>query len=205
MSQKQEQKIDDKMHLFTGANLSSPTCIGIFLLCAFVTLGFAQQCRNFHSASDPPHGPRDQRSVNCFFHLSIVSLSVWACSQSSELDWFTKIFVIQWPPFCLWAAAEACVLLSDLRWRPFSMLRPLIMEATVVFIFSGKREKAPASTSLFDAGLSSGGAQSLPFVCMRGRDGAEEKTQLFSDFHLSKISTPSSQRSDLADKYNAGN
>lgn len=44
------------------------------------------------------------------------------------------------------------------------------MEPTVVFIFSGKREKAPASTSFFDAGLSSDGAQSLPFVCTRGRE-----------------------------------
>lgn len=48
-----------------------------------------------------------------------------------------------------------------------------------MFIFSGKREKAPASTSFLDARLSCGGAQSLPFVCLRGRDGAEEKTQLF--------------------------
>lgn len=82
------------------------------------------------------------------------------------------------------------------------------MKPTVVFIFSGKREKAPASTSFFDAGLSSDGAQSLPFVCTQGRDGAEEKTQLFSEFHSSKISTPSCQRcqrADLADKYNAGN
>lgn len=45
--------MDDKMHLFTGANLLSPRCIEIFLLCAFVTLGFAPLCRNFHSASDP--------------------------------------------------------------------------------------------------------------------------------------------------------
>lgn len=53
------------------------------------------------------------------------------------------------------------------------------MEATVVFIFSEKREKAPASTSFFDAPLSSDGAQSLSFVCMRGRDGAEEKATFF--------------------------
>lgn len=54
-----------------------------------------------------------------------------------------------------------------------------------MFIFSGKWEKAPASTSFSDARLSCGRAQSLPFVCPRGRDGAEEKTQLF--FRLPSI------------------
>lgn len=146
-----------------------------------------------HRASQPPseHGcsysqvtlnsslkKADMSGVSWVFSLSLISSSIWACSQSSELDWFTKIFVIQWSPFCLWMAAEACVLLSDLHWRPFSMPRPLIMESTVMFIFSGKRKRLPLPL-LFNAPLSWAQAQSLAFVWRRGRDGAEGKKHNF--------------------------
>lgn len=62
----------------------------------------------------------------------------------------------------------------------FSMLGPLIMEATVVFIFSGKWEKAPASTSFSDARLSRGQGTKPALCVARGVETElREKTQLF--------------------------
>lgn len=69
-AKKKEEMTDDKMHLFKGANLSSPTRIEILLLCGFVTVGLPRPCRNFHSASDPP----ETSALLAAFSISQLSL-----------------------------------------------------------------------------------------------------------------------------------
>lgn len=73
---------------------------------------------------------------------SIVSSSVWATELGKGA--FIKILLFNG----LFSAreqeaAEPSVLLSDLRWMSASMLWSLIMESTVVFIFSEKRKRLP--------------------------------------------------------------
>lgn len=73
-----------------------------------------------------------------------------------------------------------------------------------MFLFSGKREKAPASTSFFNAHLSSDGAQCLPFVCMRGAGELRKKHNFFQTSIRPKY--PHRPVSDVSvQKYNAGN
>lgn len=77
-------------------------------------------------------------------------------------------------------AAEPSVLLSDLRWVSASMLWSLIMESTVVFIFSGKRKRL--SLPLFFLSLSQLKSGTMPPLCVR-----EDEDKTFPARHLCEI------------------